>query len=147
MNNEGCRENCPYCGSLRTVRNGVIRDKQTYLCKDCGKRWRPKRAVGGHSHPPEQIGTGICRFYITFSTRDAAKFVKQMFGIEGAGISPQTILNWVNRYTDSAMKLTRECKVSGWGEVVAMQPTLSTKFIDMVDSGGRHYRIYLSEPY
>ena len=116
MNNEGLRQHCPRCNSPRTVLNGLAKGQQTYLCNDCTKRWRERRAVGGHSYPPDQIGACIQEYYTTLSYRYTAKVMKEQLGLKGTGISPQTILNWVHRYTHAAVKLTRGCEVSGGGK-------------------------------
>ena len=120
MNNEA---RCPYCNSPRTVLNGVGNGKQTYLCKERRHRWKKGGALGGHSFPPDQIGTGIQKYYATPSSkrdttpsfRSAAKAVKEQFGLEDIDISPQTVRNWVHRYTDVAVELTRGHKADGGG--------------------------------
>ena len=118
MSNGVRREGCPYCKSDHYVmngRNGVPEGKQTYLCNDCTKRWKSRWAVGGRSFPPDQIGTGIQKYYTGLSFRGAAKAVKEQFGLEDTDISPQTIRNWVHRYTDVAVELTRGHKAVGGG--------------------------------
>lgn len=103
----------PYCNARRTVLSGVENGKQTYLRKDVKHRWKKEGALGGHSFPPEQIGTGIQKYYTGLSFRRAAKAVKEQFGLEDTDISPQTIRNWVHRYTNAAVKLTRGYKAAG----------------------------------
>ena len=112
VNNEA---RCPYCNSRRTVLNGVENGKQTYLCKERKHRWKKGGALGGHSFPPDQIGTGIQKYYTGLSFRGAAKAVKEQFGLEDTDISPQTIRNWVHRYTDVAVELTKGHKADGGG--------------------------------
>lgn len=34
------KSKCPVCGSSHTVKNGIHKGKQTYLCRDCGYRFR-----------------------------------------------------------------------------------------------------------
>ena len=72
--------------------------------------------MGGHSYSPDQIGTGIQKYYTTPCSKCTAKVVKEQLGLKGTGISPQTILNWVHPYTKAAIKLTRGCKVLGGGK-------------------------------
>ena len=71
--------------------------------------------MGGHSFPPDQIGTGIHKYYTGLSFRLAAKAVEQQFGLGDTDISPQTIFNWVHRYTDVAVELVRRYKAAGGG--------------------------------
>ena len=42
--------------------------------------------------------------------------MKEQFGLEDTDIPPQTIRNWVHRYTNAVVKLTRGYKAAG-GEV------------------------------
>ena len=35
----GIRMHCRYCGSEKTYKSGIIRGKQRYKCKDCGKNF------------------------------------------------------------------------------------------------------------
>lgn len=37
------KSECPACGSPHTVKNGKVRGVQTYLCRACGHRFRPRR--------------------------------------------------------------------------------------------------------
>ncbi|NPA58495.1 MAG: IS1 family transposase [Aquificae bacterium] len=34
---------CPNCGSTRCIKNGKVKGKQTYLCKDCFSRFSLNR--------------------------------------------------------------------------------------------------------
>ena len=110
------RMNCPYCKSSRTNFNGRREDKQTYLCRECGKRWMQKGAMGGHSFPPDLIGATIQMYYNGFSLRNVARAIEEQFGIK-KDISPETIRNWLDRYTDAAIRLTRDLRPPG-GEML-----------------------------
>ena len=112
MNNE---TRCPYCNSRRTVLNGSGNGKQTYLCKYCKRRWRDGGALGRHRFPPDQIGTGIHKYYTGFSFRRAAKAVEERFGLEDTRITPRTIRKWVHKYTCAAVKLTKGYQPVGGG--------------------------------
>jgi len=48
------KSKCPVCGSSHTVRNGVHKGKQTYLCRECGYRFR---------NNPMPAGPDIWRMY------------------------------------------------------------------------------------
>ena len=84
--------------------------KQIYRCRGCGKQFREGGAIGGHSFPPDQIGAGIQMYYTGLSLRKAARALKDQFGIQDADVTPKTIRNWVDRYTDAAISLARDLK-------------------------------------
>ena len=85
------------------------------MCSDCGKQWRQGGAIGGRSFPPDQIGDAIQMYYTGVSFRQAAKELKHRFGIHETDVSPETIRNWVDSYTDAAIRLVRDLKVPGDG--------------------------------
>ena len=111
---EAGRLSCPYCKGCQTVLNGARKGRQGYLCKVCGKQFR-QGAMGGHSFPPDQIGAAIQIYYTLLSFRKAARELKDRFGILDTDVSPETIRNWVRRYTDAAIRLPRDLKTLGGG--------------------------------
>ena len=115
VNNSEEREHCPRCGSKRTNRNGTRYGKQIYLCRNCGKQWRPGPALGKHRFPPEQIGFAIRVYYSGLSFGRTAESVMDKFNIRDTDVSPQTIRFWVRKYTDAAKRLVQEYKAPGGG--------------------------------
>ena len=112
---ESGRMSCPYCMAGRTNLNGTRKGKQIYQCQGCGKQWRQGGAMGGHSYSPDQIGAAIQMYYTGLSFRQTARALKDQFGIQDADVSPQTIRNWVNRYTDAGIRLARASRVPAGG--------------------------------
>ena len=115
VNNSEDREHCPRCGSSSANRNGTRYGKQIYLCRDCGKQWRPGPALGKHRFPPEQIGFAIGTYYSGLSFRRAAESLMDQFDIKDTDVSPRTIRLWVRKYTDAAEREVRELKAAGGG--------------------------------
>ena len=115
INNPEDREYCPRCGSSRANRNGTRFGKQIYLCRDCGKQWRPGPALGKHRFPPEQIGAAIRMYYSGLPFRRTAESLMDQFDIRDTDVSPQTVRFWVRKYTDAAKRLVREYKAPGGG--------------------------------
>ena len=113
------RMNCPYCKSSRTNLNGRREDKQTYLCRECGKRWMQKGAMGGHSFSPDLIGEAIQLYYNGFSLRKVARAIEEQFGIK-KDISPEDypqLAGQVHRCgdkTDSGFKTARRGNAVGF---------------------------------
>ena len=105
VENEVGRMNCPYCKSSQTSFNGTRKQRQNHRCGVCGKQYKEGGAIGGRSFPPEQIGDAIQMYYTGPSFRQVAKELKHRFGIHETDVSPETIRNWVDSYTDAAIKL------------------------------------------
>ena len=123
-------DECPYCGSLQIYRNGHRKNKRLYLCRQCARQWREGGGVGGRSFPVVQIGKAIHNVFTGLSYRQSAKAVKDEFQIHDADISPQTVSNWVNKYTYFAICLTRKLEVPSGGKywrfedlVLTIRPT------------------------
>ena len=83
--------NCPYCHSLKVVKNGVKRTgKRNFLCRSCGKQFQ---------HAYQKAG---CR-------PEAKRLVLRMLvrncGIrdieEVTGVHRQTVLRWLNQQAES----------------------------------------------
>lgn len=52
----GVRPDFPYCGSHNTIRYGHKRNKQRFLCKDCGRTFlTTTHTVMSHSHFPAEV--------------------------------------------------------------------------------------------
>ena len=105
------RMNCPYCEGRWTNLNGTRKGRQIYLCRYCGKQWREGGAMGGRSFPPDQIGAAIQMCYNGLSLRKVAKALTKEFSIKDADVTPETIRNWVDRYTDAAISLARDLEM------------------------------------
>ena len=115
VENEVGRMNCPYCESSQTSFNGKRKQRQNYLCSVCGKQWREGGAIGGRSFPPDQIGDAIQMYYAGSSFRQVAKELKHRFSIHETEVSPETIRNWVDSYTDAAIRLFQYSKAHRGG--------------------------------
>ena len=72
--------------------------------------------MGGRSFPPNQIGAAIQMYYTGSSFRQAAKKLKDRFDIQDTDVSPQTIQNWVRRFTEAAIRMPRDLKRPGGGK-------------------------------
>lgn len=78
---------CPKCQSYRTVKSGIVNDKQRYKCKNCN-----------YFFTVDKIGKRIDSYYVTKAL--------QLF-IEGLsyreierllGVSHVSVMNWVKQY-------------------------------------------------
>ena len=73
---------CPYCAHDKVVKNGRnANGKQTYRCKECGKRFLHTGQVGGHRAIAEQIGTAIRMYYGGTSYKQTAETLDDAYDI------------------------------------------------------------------
>ena len=126
MMNESPMRSCPHCppgkresNVVRYGKYGQDKDRQLFLCRSCGMRFRDAGAMGGYSYPPETIGTAIRLFYEGRSFRAIASFITKRFSIEDPGISTQTIRRWVTGFSPALTRawLERRPDPGLWGTV------------------------------
>lgn len=82
---------CPGCGSERVVRNGKnTAGEQTYLCKACGRRFRPGAVPVAHSEEVRQ------QVFTALQERSSIRGVQRQFGIHR-----NTVIRWLNKKPNS----------------------------------------------
>lgn len=78
---------CPQCDSNNISRNGIVKEKQRYKCKDCG-----------YNFTVEKLGKSIETYFVIkalqlylegFSFREIERLL---------GISHVSVMNWVRKY-------------------------------------------------
>ncbi len=82
---------CPYCHSLKVVKNGVKRTgRQNFLCRSCGKQFQFEYAKAGCRPEAKQL---VLRMLVHNSgIRDIE---------EVTGVHRQTVPEWLNQKADS----------------------------------------------
>ncbi|MDD4210034.1 MAG: hypothetical protein PHI52_06825, partial [Bacteroidales bacterium] len=100
---EGCV--CPHCGSMKTIKNGVIKGVQRFICNDCKKNFRPSTGSATVNLKKKEL----FKMYIPHmlsgkSIRLCAKEV---------GISIQTSFDWRHKILSSFNKQQDDIRLSG----------------------------------
>ena len=80
---------CRYCGSESTHKSGIIRGKQRYKCKDCGKNFLE---TDGRSKQTTIAKRALAVMLYTFSKASYNFLAKKIFHC-----SPTTIMNWIKK--------------------------------------------------
>ena len=80
---------CRYCGSEKTYKSGIIKGKQRYKCKDCGKNFLE---TDGRSKQTTIAKRSLAVMLYTFSKASYNFLAKKIFHC-----SPTTIMNWVKK--------------------------------------------------
>ena len=90
----GIGMHCRYCGSEKTYKSGIIRGKQRYKCKDCGKNFLE---TDGRSKQTTVAKRALTVMLYTFSKASYNFLAKKIFHC-----SPTTIMNWVKKASAEA---------------------------------------------
>ena len=88
--------NCKYCHSENVVKNGRVKGKQVFKCKDCGKRFFKNNRFAKMRTDKNLIVAAINLYYDGLSLRKTQQNLKRLFG---AKVSQVTILNWIKKYS------------------------------------------------
>ncbi len=97
--------NCKYCGSEKVVKNGKVKGKQVYKCKDCGHRFFLNGNFSRMKNEKNVIVTALNFYFDGLSLRKAQRNIEQIFGEK---VSQVTILKWIKKYAS----LVREYMVA-----------------------------------
>jgi transposase-like protein len=88
--------NCKYCESENVVKNGSVKGKQVFKCKDCGHRF-----VEGSDFPKMRIKSRIISTAIDFyfeglSVRKIQTQIEKLYGVS---ISQVAVWKWIMKYS------------------------------------------------
>ena len=110
--------NCPYCHHDKVVKNGKnANGKQTYRCKDCGKRFLHTGQVAGHRVPAQRVGAAIQMYYNGTSYKLTAETMDDAYDM--AEPSKRAVYQWVKEYTDVAKDILADYPAHTSGKWVA----------------------------
>jgi transposase-like protein len=87
---------CKYCGSEKVVKDGKVKGKQVYKCKDCGHRFYENARFAKMKADKHLIVTALNLYYDGLSLRKTQRNLEQVFGEK---VSQVTILNWIKKYS------------------------------------------------
>ena len=87
---------CKYCGSEKVVKNGKLRGKQTYKCKNCSHRIVNPKSFPNMKTESRVIATAIDLYYEGLSVRKVQNQIHKIFGVESSQVS---VWNWIMKYS------------------------------------------------
>ena len=87
---------CKHCGSEQVVKNGKIRGKQSYLCKNCGHRIVNVESFPNMKTESRVIATAIDLYYEGLSVRKVQNQINKIFGVQSSQV---TVWNWIMKYS------------------------------------------------
>ena len=87
---------CPYCNSNRINKDGIIKGKQRYLCRDCKRTFRD--GVNKRSKYTENDKIKVIKMYLeNMGIRSIERLT---------GITDTTIINWIRKPIPNVGKLS-----------------------------------------
>jgi putative transposase len=92
---------CKYCQSADVIRYGKYKDTQYYLCKDCNRRFASTDTIPKMQNTTKTIADALNMYYEGMSLAEIRRNLIQQ---DNNPISRITAYNWVNRFTDLAVK-------------------------------------------
>jgi transposase-like protein len=96
---------CKNCGSTAVVKFGTYKGVQRYFCKSCKRKFKGDNALFHMKVAPEYVSSALSNYYSGLSIGDVSKGLKQEHGYQP---SKHIVYNWIDKYTDIAVKYFRD---------------------------------------
>jgi len=96
---------CKYCGSSATNKFGTYKDTQLYWCKSCKRKFADNKALPRMRTPTDQISDALNMHYEGMSLNAIKRNLKQQNNYD---VSNVAIYKWLGRFTDDAIRDTRD---------------------------------------
>lgn len=98
---------CKYCQSDNVRKYGKYKETQYYYCNDCERKFSNPDAIPKMQYSTSKVAGAISMYFEGMSLKEIRRnFIQQ----HNDYISDVTVLNWVNRFTDLAVKETEKHK-------------------------------------
>ena len=112
---------CKNCGSNNVVKKGIYKGVQRYFCKECKRKFKGDTDLFHMKTPSEQISSALMMYYSGSSVKDIKNFLRQEYHNEP---SKSTIFAWIDKYTDEALKITKDYHPPKVGDVWVADETV-----------------------
>ena len=100
---------CGKCGSIRVVKNGIKREKQAFVCRDCGHKFTEQALIRGSHYSPEMVSLTLDLYFSGTSLRKTARILNDHFDLT---LSNSSVFRWIQKFvpmiTEYAQSLTPE---------------------------------------
>ncbi len=92
---------CKYCQSEHVIKYGTDKGTQMYMCHDCNHKFARTDTIPKMQNSTKDIADALNMYYEGMSLNDIRRnFIQQ----DNNFISKISVYNWVNRFTDLAIK-------------------------------------------
>ena len=96
---------CKNCGSSAVYKFGTYKGTQLYMCKSCKRKFADNKALPRMRTPTDQISDALNMHYEGMSLNAIKRNLKQQNNYD---ISDVAIYKWIGRFTEDAIKATRD---------------------------------------
>ncbi len=93
---------CKWCGSVDTIKHGMDKGVQQYLCSKCGRKFNEKDAPYGMQSTFEEVGVSLDMYYQGLSL---TKITKHLFTHYNDRVERSTVYRWLIHFTQEAVKV------------------------------------------
>ena len=107
---------CPKCSCEKSVKSGIIEDRQRYKCKDCGCNYTVELKSTAKSQSLKKQALHLYLEGLVF--RSIGRFL---------GVSNVSVLNWIRSFGKEVAKLSSESKEIEMVEVDEMHSYICSK--------------------
>jgi transposase-like protein len=131
---------CKNCGSTAVVRFGTYKGVQRYWCKTCKRKFKADNALFHMKVSADHISSALSMYYAGMSINDIRNHLKQ----EHDYYPPKSVVyQWVDKYTDKAIKYFRDFKPEVGDTWIADETVLEIDgqnvwFWDIIDTKTRY---------
>jgi transposase len=129
---------CPRCKSIKNFKNGIVKNRQRYHCKECG-----------YNYTVSKIGKTIEKIYVVM----ALQLYLEGLGFRAIerflGISNVTIMNWVRKYGSNFERIRldeEESEVIEIDELYSYVQSKKNEFGFGLLSAGKTRKFWVSRP-
>lgn len=104
MTEEIIKITCKNCGSDHIVKKGFYKGVQRYFCKDCNRKFKADDAPFHMKVSASHISGALSMYYTGMSITDIRNHIRQETGYHP---SKSVVFDWIEKYTDQAIKQFR----------------------------------------
>ena len=91
---------CKWCGSDDTIKKGIDKGVQQYLCLKCGRKFNEKDAPYGMQSTFEEVGVSLDMYYQGYSL---TKITEHLLTHYNDRVERSTVYRWLIHFTLEAM--------------------------------------------
>jgi putative transposase len=132
---------CKHCGSNAVVRYGSYKGVPRYWCKACKRKFKADDTLFHMKTPANQVSSALSMYYEGMSINAIRRYLKQEYSNYP---SSATIYEWIDKYTQIAIKQARQYKPEKVGNTWVADETVleingqNVWFWDIIDTFSRY---------
>ncbi|KAA6331939.1 hypothetical protein EZS27_019514 [termite gut metagenome] len=108
--------NCPKCQSTNKIKNGIVRGRQRYKCKDCHYTYTVEKRSG--EYPKSERKKALQLYLEGLGFRSIGRYL---------GVSNVTVLKWIRSFGEEVKSLEEETKEIEMVELDEMHSYVGSK--------------------